>query len=55
MPRSAVDAARKAEQRDRVLPARLVVYDVLALATSCDASYEEVMGSLDEGLSSASG
>jgi hypothetical protein len=52
---AAVEAAGKAEQRQRLLPARLVVYYVLALALFSDASYEEVMRNLVEGLSYQSG
>ena len=40
----------RAQQRSRLLPARLVVYYVLAMALFSDASYEEVMRSLVEGL-----
>jgi Insertion element 4 transposase N-terminal/Transposase DDE domain len=42
-------------RRDRLLPSRLVVYYVMALALFSDASYEEVMRNLVEGLSWASG
>lgn len=42
-------------QRSRLLPARLVVYYVLALALFSRDAYEEVMRSLVEGLSWASG
>ena len=52
---AAVEAAGKAEQRHRLLPARLVVYYVLALGLFSDASYEEVMRNLVEGLSYQSG
>ena len=45
-----VAAAGRAERRQRLLPARLVVYYVLALALFSDASYEEVMRQLTEGL-----
>ena len=38
------------EQRQRLLPARVVVYYVLALALFADCSYEEVMRQLVEGL-----
>src|SRR6266542_4170384 len=48
------DAGRK-ETRHRLLPARVVVYYVLALALFSQASYEEVMRNLVEGLSWASG
>jgi hypothetical protein len=40
----------RAEQRRRLLPARVVVYWVLALALSSHAAYEEVMRCLVEGL-----
>ncbi len=49
-----VEAGRR-EQRHRLLPARLVVYYVLALALFADASYEEVMRQLVEGLAWESG
>src|SRR6266545_1418218 len=48
------DAGRK-ETRHRLLPARVVVYYVLALALFSQCSYEEVMRNLVEGLSWASG
>src|SRR5437763_3024570 len=48
------DAGRR-EIRHRLLPARVVVYYVLAMALFSDASYEEVMRQLVEGLSWASG
>ena len=47
-------AGRK-ERRHRLLPARVVVYYVLAMALFADSSYEEVMRQLVEGLSWASG
>jgi hypothetical protein len=50
-----VAEAGRREQRHRLLPARLVVYYVLALALFADASYEEVMRQLVEGLSWESG
>ena len=40
----------RAEQRRRLLPARVVVYFVLALALYSHAAYEEVMRCLVEGL-----
>ena len=43
------------ERRQRLLPARVVVYYVLAMALFADASYEEVMRQLVEGLAWASG
>jgi hypothetical protein len=43
------------QQRNRLLPARLVVYYVLAMALFSDAGYEEVMRSLVEGLAWESG
>jgi hypothetical protein len=43
------------ERRQRLLPARVVVYYVLALALFADCSYEEVMRQLVEGLSWESG
>ena len=50
-----VEQAGRASQRNRLLPARLVVYYVLALALFSSAGYEEVMRSLVEGLAWASG
>jgi hypothetical protein len=47
-------AGRK-ERRQRLLPARVVVYYVLALALFADSSYEEVMRQLVEGLAWDSG
>lgn len=52
--RVVVEAGR-VEQRHRLLPARVVVYYVLAMALFADASYEEVMRALVEGLAWASG
>src|SRR5437867_3425886 len=43
------------QQRHRLLPARLVVYYVLAMALFSSAGYEEVMRALVEGLAWASG
>src|ERR1700722_6228034 len=43
------------EQRRRLLPARVVVCYVLALALFADSSYEEVMRQLVEGLAGVSG
>ena len=45
----------KLEQRSRLLPARVVVYYVMAMALFSDASYEEVMRHLVEGFSWVSG
>jgi hypothetical protein len=45
-----VQEAGRAEQRRRLLPARVVVYFVLALALYSHAAYEEVMRCLVEGL-----
>lgn len=45
----------RAQQRSRLLPARLVVYYVLAMTLFSQASYEEVMRNLVEGLAWASG
>ena len=50
-----VAEAGRVEQRHRLLPARVVVYYVLAMALFADASYEEVMRTLVEGLSWSSG
>jgi hypothetical protein len=48
-------ATDRAEQRSRLLPARLVTYYVLAMALFSQASYEEVMRNLVEGLAWESG
>jgi hypothetical protein len=57
-PPALVDAvvaeAGRAERRQRLLPARVVVYYVLAMTLFADASYEEVMRQLVEGLAWAS-
>ena len=45
-----VAEAGRGERRSRLLPARVVVYYVLAMALFSDASYEEVMRQLVEGL-----
>jgi hypothetical protein len=50
-----VGEAGRVEQRHRLLPARVVVYYVLAMALFSDASYEEVMRALVEGLAWQSG
>jgi hypothetical protein len=50
-----VAEAGRVEQRHRLLPARVVVYYVLAMALFADASYEEVMRALVEGLAWSSG
>lgn len=50
-----LEATGRVEQRSRLLPARLVVYYVLGLALFAQASYEEVMRNLVEGLAWASG
>lgn len=52
--RVVAEAGRK-EVRHRLLPARVVVYYVLGLALFSDASYEEVMRNLVEGMSWATG
>lgn len=52
---SVVREAGRGERRQRLLPARVVVYYVLAMALFSDASYEEVMRQLVEGLSWVSG
>jgi hypothetical protein len=49
-----VAEAGRAERRQRLLPARVVVYYVLAMTLFADASYEEVMRQLVEGLAWAS-
>ena len=50
-----VAAAGRSERRQRLLPARVVVYYVLAMALFSEASYEEVVRNLVEGLSWQSG
>jgi hypothetical protein len=45
-----IDETGRGEQRRRLLPARVVVYWVLALALSSQAAYEEVLRCLVEGL-----
>lgn len=45
----------RGERRHRLLPARVVVYYVLALALFAESSYEEVMRQLVEGLAWESG
>jgi hypothetical protein len=50
-----VAEAGRAERRHRLLPARVVVYYVLAMALFADSSYEEVMRQLVEGLAWESG
>jgi hypothetical protein len=50
-----VAEAGRGERRSRLLPARVVVYYVLAMALFSDASYEEVMRQLVEGLAWTSG
>ena len=46
----ALARTRRAERRSRLLPARVVVYYVLALCLFCDDAYEEVMRKLVNGL-----
>ena len=46
----AIEATTKRERRYRLLPARLVVYYVLAMSLFREAGYEEVMRQLTEGL-----
>lgn len=50
-----IEAAGRVEQRHRLLPARVVAYYVLAMALFADASYEEVMRFLVDGLAWQSG
>jgi Insertion element 4 transposase N-terminal/Transposase DDE domain len=50
-----VAEAGRRERRQRLLPARVVVYYVLAMALFGDSSYEEVMRQLVEGLAWESG
>jgi len=49
-----VAEAGRVERRQRLLPARVVVYYVLAMTLFADSSYEEVMRQLVEGLAWAS-
>ena len=53
--RRVVAEAGRTEQRQRLLPARVVVYYVLGLALFSQCSYEEVMRVLVEGLAWADG
>ena len=46
----AIEATTKRERRYRLLPARLVVYYVLAMSLFREAGYEEVMRQLTERL-----
>jgi len=50
-----LEATGRREQRHRLLPARLVVYYVLALTLFPQAGYEEVLRSLTEGLAWGTG
>src|SRR6266498_1603478 len=50
-----VEETGRGEQRRRLLPARVVVYFVLALALYSHAAYEEVMRCLVEGRGWAAG
>jgi hypothetical protein len=50
-----VGEAGRVERRHRLLPARVVVYYVLAMALFAESSYEEVMRALVEGLAWSSG
>ncbi len=52
---AAIQAAGKGKKHHRLLPARLVLYYVLALGLFSDSSYEEVMRNLVEGLAYQSG
>ena len=45
-----IEATGRREQRNRLLPAHLTVYYVLAMTLFSSAGYEEVMRSLTEGL-----
>ena len=49
-----IAATGRREQRNRLLPAHLTVYYVLAMTLFSSAGYEEVMRSLTEGLAWAS-
>jgi hypothetical protein len=50
-----VEAAGRVEQRQRLMPARVTTYYVLAMALFSQASYEEVMRFLVDGLAWQSG
>ena len=50
-----LEEAGRTEQRNRLLPARVVVYYVLGLALFSQSSYEEVMRMLVDGLSWSEG
>jgi hypothetical protein len=50
-----IERSARREQRYRLLPARLVVYYVLAMTLFREAGYEEVLRELTEGLAWASG
>ena len=52
---SVIESTGRREQRNRLLPAHLVVYYVLAMTLFSSSGYEEVMRSLTEGLSWTSG
>ncbi len=45
-----IEATGRREERNRLLPAHLTVYDVLAMTLFSSAGHEEVMRSLTEGL-----
>jgi Insertion element 4 transposase N-terminal/Transposase DDE domain len=47
--------AGRTEQRQRVLPARMMVYFAIGMALHAEASYEDVMGLLTDGLAWSSG
>src|SRR5665811_709313 len=49
-----IEATGRREQRNRLLPAHLVTYYVMAMTLFSSSGYEEVMRSLTEGLSWAS-
>jgi hypothetical protein len=49
-----IEATGRREQRDRLLPAHLTLYYVLAMTLFSSSGYEEVMRSLTEGLAWAS-
>ena len=52
---AAIERAGRREQRYRLLPARLVVYYVLAMTLFREAGYEEVLRQLTEGLPAMTG
>jgi len=50
-----IAGAGRTEQRQRVLPARTMAYFAIGMALHAEASYEDVMGLLTDGLAWSSG